>query len=111
VRIAIDDFGTGFSSLSHITRFPIDCLKIDRSFVHGVETDASQAAVTAAIIAMGERLQIKIIAEGIETQPQLRALNEQGCRRGQGYLYSKAVPSGNLVETIRRITETPLDLH
>jgi len=108
VRIAIDDFGTGFSSLSHITRFPIDCLKIDRSFVRGIGSDASQAAVTAAIIAMGQQLQIAIVAEGIETQHQLEALREQGCRRGQGYMYSKAVPVADLVETVRRIMEAPV---
>lgn len=103
VHVAIDDFGTGFSSLSHITRFPVDCLKIDRSFVQNIDQDASQAAVTAAIIAIGKRLNVDVIAEGIETESQLRTLIEQGCTLGQGFLFSKAVPAAELIDTVARL--------
>ena len=103
VGIAIDDFGTGFSSLSQVTRLPIDCLKIDSSFVRDIDRDASQAAVTAAIIAIAHRLGIRTIAEGIETAEQLQAVAAQGCACGQGYWFSKAVPISELVQTITRI--------
>lgn len=106
VHIAIDDFGTGFSSLSHITRFPVDCLKIDRSFVQNITCDDSQAAVTAAIIAIGKRLGIEVVAEGIETEDQLRTLVEQGCSRGQGFLFSKAIPAPDLSAAIRRLEDS-----
>lgn len=102
VAVAIDDFGTGFSSLSHVTRFPIDGLKVDCSFVNGIENDPSQAAVTAAIIAMSRRLGIKTIAEGIETDRQRKALLDLGCELGQGYLFSKAVPTAQLLGAITR---------
>lgn len=104
VQVAIDDFGTGFSSLSHITRFPVDCLKIDRSFVQNIEQDDSQAAVTAAIIAIGKRLGIAVIAEGIESGGQLRALIDQGCTRGQGFLFSQARPAADLLGVIHGLS-------
>lgn len=103
VGIAIDDFGTGFSSLSQVTRLPIDCLKIDRSFVRDIDRDPSQAAVTAAIVAIGQRLGIRTIAEGIETEEQLRAITVQGGVCGQGFWFSKAVPVSALLQTIARI--------
>jgi diguanylate cyclase (GGDEF)-like protein/PAS domain S-box-containing protein len=103
VGIAIDDFGTGFSSLSQVTRLPIDCLKIDRSFVRDIDRDSSQAAVTAAIVAIGHRLGIRTIAEGIETAEQLQAIAAQGCAFGQGFLFSKAVPIAELVPAIASI--------
>ncbi|EIT70961.1 hypothetical protein WQQ_10980 [Hydrocarboniphaga effusa AP103] len=106
VGIAIDDFGTGFSSLSRVTRLPIDCLKIDRSFVRDIDRDPSQAAVMAAIVAIGHRLGIRTIAEGIETQAQLQATAMQGCGCGQGFWFSRAVPASQLVQTIARIEET-----
>jgi EAL domain-containing protein (putative c-di-GMP-specific phosphodiesterase class I) len=105
VGIAIDDFGTGFSSLSQVTRLPIDCLKIDRSFVSDIDRDPSQAAVTAAIVAIGQRLGIRTIAEGIETEEQLRAITVQGCGYGQGFWFSKAVPLAELAQTIARLEE------
>nr|WP_020648824.1 EAL domain-containing protein [Solimonas variicoloris] len=103
VRVAIDDFGTGYSSLSQVTRFPLDRLKIDRVFVQDVAAGMRHAAVTAAIIAMGRHMGIDVVAEGIETEAQARALREQGCQEGQGFLYSQAVPIGELAEAIHRI--------
>lgn len=104
IHIAIDDFGTGYSSLSHITRFPIDCLKIDRSFVAGTGVNSSQSAVSAAIVAMGTRLGVRVVAEGIETPEQLAVLHGLGCPIGQGFLFSPAVPVKELAAVVRGIT-------
>lgn len=89
VRLAIDDFGTGFSSLSYLHRFPIHLLKIDRSFIEHLDNGGEGAALARAIIAMGDTLQIKMVAEGIEGEGQLRELRRLGCHLGQGYLFSK----------------------
>ena len=89
VALAIDDFGTGYSSLSHLSTLPIDCLKIDRSFVSRLETSANEAAVVRSIILLGSSLGKVVVAEGIETEPQLEQLREMGCRLGQGYLLAR----------------------
>jgi diguanylate cyclase (GGDEF)-like protein/PAS domain S-box-containing protein len=93
IQVAIDDFGTGYSSLSYIKRFDIDYLKIDRSFVSNLETDADNMALTEAIIVMAHKLGIKVIAEGVETDAQYALLAEAGCDYAQGYLFSKPIPS------------------
>jgi diguanylate cyclase (GGDEF)-like protein len=92
VALAIDDFGTGFSSLNYLSRFPIDRLKIDQSFVRSLEFDASAHAIAAAVVTLGHSLNLRVIAEGVETREQLRALREMGCDEMQGYLYSKPLP-------------------
>lgn len=92
-NISIKDFGTGYSSLSYLKRFPINTLKIDRSFVRNIPTDANVYAIVAAIIAMANSLQIKIIADGIETDKQLSLLMQQGCNRFQGYYFSEPQPA------------------
>ena len=92
LRIAIDDFGTGFSSLSHLKRFPIDTLKIDKTFVSDILHDREDAAIVSAIIAMARALDMEVIAEGVETEAQLALLAEQGCDAYQGYLFSPALP-------------------
>jgi EAL domain-containing protein (putative c-di-GMP-specific phosphodiesterase class I) len=92
VTVVIDDFGTGYSSLSYLTRFPIDKIKIDRSFVRDLSTDAADAAVINAIIAMAHSLNIRVIAEGVESQAQQAYLSERGCDEAQGYYYGAAVP-------------------
>jgi len=89
VRIAIDDFGTGYSSLSALKRFPVDVLKIDRSFIDGLPDDVDDQAITATIIAMASTLRLALVAEGVETPAQHAFLLEKGCRVGQGYLFSK----------------------
>ena len=92
IRLAIDDFGTGYSSLSYLRRFPIDVLKIDQSFIRGLSTDSNDAALVVAIISLGRSLNLKVIAEGIETAQQLAFLKARHCEEGQGYYFSKALP-------------------
>ncbi len=94
VRVAIDDFGTGYSSLSHLKKFPITLLKIDRTFIEGTDCDGEDnRAIVTAIIAMGHRLGIKVLAEGVETAAQSEFLRGSGCDELQGYLFSRPLPS------------------
>ncbi|NNL85965.1 MAG: EAL domain-containing protein [Myxococcales bacterium] len=102
VGIALDDFGTGFSSLSHLVRFQIDTLKIDRSFVNRIESGGTASAVTAAVIAMARRLGITVVAEGVETPEQARFLQAEGCHLLQGYLLGKPMAPPALEEWFRR---------
>jgi diguanylate cyclase (GGDEF)-like protein len=92
IRISIDDFGTGFSSLSYLKRLPIDILKIDRSFVHDASTDPDAAALVMAIITLAHNLRLKVVAEGVESEEQLRFLHLLRCDEIQGYLFSKPLP-------------------
>jgi diguanylate cyclase (GGDEF)-like protein/PAS domain S-box-containing protein len=93
VRVAIDDFGTGYSNLSYLSRFPIDALKIDRSFVSDVATDQQHALLAKAVISLGHSLRLKVVAEGVETAEQLAFLRHHGCDEVQGFYFSKAVPA------------------
>jgi len=95
VFLSLDDFGTGYSSLSHLRRFPIDVLKVDQSFVRDVTTNKDDAAIAASIIALAHSLQLSVIAEGVETQPQLHYLAEQRCDVIQGYYFSRPIPSAD----------------
>ncbi|MDX9875469.1 MAG: EAL domain-containing protein, partial [Spongiibacteraceae bacterium] len=105
VRIAIDDFGTGFSSLSYITRFPIDRIKIDRAFIRDIIDDRNSAAVTSAIIAMAHGLHIEVVAEGVETNAQREALRSRGCDGAQGFLIGRPVPLKEL--DLEQLGSTP----
>ncbi len=98
VRIAIDDFGVGYSSLGYLTRFPIDQLKIDRSFVREIVPNRGHAAVTSAIVALARTLDLDIVAEGVETREQLAYLRAQGCFLMQGHLFSEPVPAERFAE-------------
>jgi diguanylate cyclase (GGDEF)-like protein len=91
VRLSIDDFGTGYSSLSYLKRFPVDIIKIDRSFVRDVSTDADDASIVTGIIALAHSLRLQVVAEGVETEAQLRFLKERSCDLLQGYYLSKPV--------------------
>jgi PAS domain S-box-containing protein len=102
VQLCIDDFGTGYSSFSYLRRFPLHTLKIDRSFVRDVPGHEDVAAITGAIIAMGHSLKLNVVAEGVETQPQLDYLREIGCDEYQGYLFSAAVPAQQFEDLLRK---------
>jgi EAL domain-containing protein (putative c-di-GMP-specific phosphodiesterase class I) len=93
LHLSIDDFGTGYSSLSYLKRFPIDALKIDRSFIREVTVDPGDAAITTSIVLLGKSLELSVVAEGVETRSQLSFLRVIQCHEGQGYLFSKPVPA------------------
>jgi len=92
IHISIDDFGTGYSSLAHLKRFSVNTLKIDRTFVRDIELNSTDAAIASAIISMGNSLNLKVIAEGVETEGQFEMLKERHCDEMQGYLFSRPVP-------------------
>ena len=96
VRLAIDDFGTGYSSLAYLRRFPVDCLKIDRSFVSGLDDDGDSRPIAAAIVDMAHALGLRVVAEGVETSTQLEALIDLGCDAAQGFLFAPALPARQL---------------
>jgi EAL domain-containing protein (putative c-di-GMP-specific phosphodiesterase class I) len=102
MRIAIDDFGTGYSSLAYLRRFPVNALKIDRSFVKDIPEDGDAASIVRAIIQMGRSLGMTPLAEGIETEDQWRFLVDNGCVLGQGYLFSKPVPAAEIEALLER---------
>ncbi|WP_460116588.1 putative bifunctional diguanylate cyclase/phosphodiesterase [Pseudomonas sp. H2_A12] len=108
VRLALDDFGTGYSSLSYLRRFPIDVLKIDQSFVRGLNVNSQDAQLISAIIAMGKSLELNIIAEGVETAEQLDFLRAQDCEEGQGFLFSKAVPAKDFAQLLQMGCAMPI---
>src|SRR5262249_30012077 len=96
VRIAMDDFGTGYSSLSYLKRFPIDTLKLDQAFVREITTDASDAAIATAVIAMAHSLALTVVGDGVETTEQSAFLHTQKCDSIQGYLFSPPQPTETL---------------
>jgi len=101
VHLAVDDFGTGYSSLSYLQQFPIDVLKIDKSFVHQISGELSDSAIVSAIIEMGKSLKHRVIAEGIETGEQLAFLKARHCAEGQGYLFSRPVAAAQLAALLQ----------
>lgn len=100
VRIAVDDFGTGYSSLNYLTRFPIDTLKIDRSFVRGMVDDRAQATLVDALIAMAHRLDMRVTAEGVENREQWEFLAARGCDVAQGFLFSPPLPLPDFLDLL-----------
>ncbi|WP_433283998.1 putative bifunctional diguanylate cyclase/phosphodiesterase [Micromonospora sp. CA-244673] len=102
VRLALDDFGTGYSSLSLLSRIPVHELKIDRSFVTAMESATEAAAVIRSTLDLGRSLDLTVVAEGVESEPQRRALWELGCAAGQGHLFARPLPSGTLLAALQR---------
>jgi diguanylate cyclase (GGDEF)-like protein len=102
VKIAIDDFGTGYSSFTYLSRFPIDELKIDRSFIHGLTSQRGSPAIVGAMIALGRALNLQVVAEGVETSQQLEFLRARNCHQYQGFLCSRPVPPGTLTTLMQR---------
>jgi predicted signal transduction protein with EAL and GGDEF domain len=102
IHISIDDFGTGYSSLAHLKRFSVNTLKIDKSFVREVDLSTTDAAIATAIIAMGNSLNLNVIAEGVETQSQFDFLKFNNCDQAQGFLFCRPLPPGELLELLRK---------
>jgi diguanylate cyclase (GGDEF)-like protein len=107
VKIAIDDFGTGYSSLSYLKRFPVNTLKIDRSFIKDVCKNVDDAAITNAIIAMAQSLQLDVVAEGVETKEQSHFLREKGCEYAQGYLFSPPIDADKMTDLLHQTNTNP----
>jgi len=102
ITVSLDDFGTGYSSLSYLKGFPVDTIKIDRSFTCDLSSDPDTATITAAIISMAHTLNLTVVAEGVETEEQLGQLREYGCDEVQGYLFSRPVPAADATDLLRR---------
>jgi diguanylate cyclase (GGDEF)-like protein len=108
VRLAIDDFGTGYSSLAQIKRFPVDTLKVDRSFIRNLPQDAEDKAITEAIIAMGKTLSLTVVAEGVETVEQMNFLKDHSCDEMQGFYFSKPIMPEQFADLLREHVSSPL---
>ena len=100
IQVCLDDFGTGYSSLSYLHRFPLNILKIDRSFVSRLEVSDERSAIVNTILTLGHKLGIEVIAEGVETAEQMQLLKAKGCDYGQGYYFSPPVDSKTLTNLL-----------
>jgi len=103
-KFAIDDFGTGYSSLSYLAKFPVDYIKIDISFVRQMLTDKRTMSVVRTVVYMAKNMDLKIVAEGVETEEQLEVLRDMGCDYIQGFLLSKPIPENKFDEMLNRQT-------
>ena len=102
IAVAIDDFGAGYASLTYLNRYPVDIIKIDRSFIAGITVEDSDRRLVAGIIALARMFGVTVTAEGVERPEQATVLREMGCPSAQGYLYSKAVPCHELAALLER---------
>lgn len=109
VRIALDDFGTGYSSMSYLVRFPIDVLKIDRSFVSRMLSDSVSLSIVRSVIALGKNLGLEVVAEGVETEEELALLRAEGCDQVQGFVFSKALPEREFCRWVEAFREHGMD--
>jgi EAL domain-containing protein (putative c-di-GMP-specific phosphodiesterase class I) len=100
VRLAVDDFGTGYSSLTYLKRFPVESLKVDRSFVSGLGIDLEDTAIVGALVDLGHRLGLRVVAEGVETELQRDVLGELGCDVLQGFLLARPLPAPELEQRL-----------
>lgn len=107
VKIALDDFGTGYASLSHLKQFPVDTIKIDRSFLPGLSDNTDDAAIVLAVLRLGQSLGIKVVAEGIESRSQASYLRAHGCDCGQGYLFGRPMPATRIPDLIATWNPAP----
>jgi EAL domain-containing protein (putative c-di-GMP-specific phosphodiesterase class I) len=101
MSIALDDFGTGYASLRHLKQFPVDVIKIDKSFVSNMENDPDDAAIIEAVLSLGKNLGIEVVAEGIETEAQMEHFAAIGCHFGQGFLFAPALPRAGAERLLR----------
>ncbi|MCY1411406.1 putative signaling protein [compost metagenome] len=108
LTLAMDDFGTGYSSLSYLKKFPIDIIKIDRSFIHEIPDNQDDMEITSAVIAMAHNLKLKVVAEGVETAAQLAFLRRHRCDVGQGYLFDRPIPGKELIDRLKRYPRGPM---
>ena len=106
LTLAMDDFGTGYSSLSYLKKFPIDVIKIDRSFIRDIPANQDDMQITAAVVAMAHSLRLKVVAEGIENAEQLTFLRRQHCDIGQGYLFDQPIDGRHLLARLQQYTGT-----
>jgi diguanylate cyclase (GGDEF)-like protein/PAS domain S-box-containing protein len=102
VELSLDDFGTGYSSLAYLKRFPVGKLKIDRSFVNGLETEADDQAIASTIVSIGRSLRMTVLAEGVETAEQLAQLRKMGCDMAQGFFFSRPIPAAGIADILRQ---------
>jgi len=105
--VSVDDFGTGYSSLSTLKRFPVDCIKVDRSFIRDVAHNDEDRAITNAIIAMGKTLGLAVVAEGVERAEQVEFLREHGCDQLQGFFFSRPRAAAEIPALVRKLTLRP----